>query len=148
MATTPSMTLRPGERASIRLPWRGSPGANYEWLKEVCGSRTRPEYDTASKSFRVARPHAQHVLDALVAEYGKVILGQYGDAATTCVEQCWNAKPENAIDCVCGCAGTNHGTGTPLGTEVQVGLSVEHTQVRAVYEVTAAGRHLIDISEA
>ncbi|QEA29479.1 hypothetical protein FGL91_13480 [Microbacterium sp. CBA3102] len=89
----PNMVLKPGERASIDLPWRGSPSANYEWLKEIYGTRTRPTFDREAKRFLVARPHAQHVLDALVDEYDRVLVVQYGHAATTCVEQCWNARP-------------------------------------------------------
>ena len=85
--SAPSMTLRPGERASIELPWRGGPGANFEWLKLVCGARTRPTFDRQSKKFLVARIHAQHVLEALIDEFGMVRVVQFGHASTTCVEK-------------------------------------------------------------
>lgn len=140
--TTPRMTLRPGERASIQLPWRGSSTANYDWLKEVCGERTRPLYDRQAKRFLVARPHAQHVLDALVDEFKQVLVVQYGHAATTCVEPCWNARPDTVTDCECGCAGANHGSGSPIGREVKDGLSVSHELTRATYLVTASGWQL------
>lgn len=136
------MILKPGERASIDLPWRGDSRANYEWLKAVCGSRTRPQYDPATKRFLVARVHAQHVLDALVEEYERVLVAQFGHTATTCVEHCWNANPDTAIECECGCAGTNHGTRQPLGSEVAPGLAVKHDLNRALYLVTSAGWEL------
>lgn len=138
----PSVVLKPGERASINLPWRGTPNANYEWLKDVCGNRTRPKYDPTTKRFLVARVHAQHVLDALVEEYGRVIVIQFGHAATTCVEQCWNANPNNAIECECGCAGTNHGSKVPFGREVTPGLAVKHELSQATYVVTKDGWEL------
>jgi len=135
----PSIVLRPGRRASIFLPWRDSSSANFIWLKEVCGQRTRPTYNATTKRFEVARKHAQYVLDALVEEYGKVEVVQYGNIATTCVERCWSANPNTVIDCECGCAGLNHGVGQPLGEEVTAGLSVQNDLVSATYIVTADG---------
>jgi hypothetical protein len=139
---TPIVTLRPDDRASIKLPWRGSSEANYSWLKEVCGPRSRPKYDPALKCFLVARSHTQRVIDALVKEYDQVSLIQFGHTATTCVEQCWNANPDKVIDCECSCAGTNHGSGVPLGKEIQDGLSVRHEFTQAEYIITSSGRHL------
>lgn len=142
MPDKPSVILRPRERASIHLPWRGSPGANYAWLREVCGERTRPEYDREAKRFLVARAHTRYVLDAMVEEYGEVSVQQFGYAATTCVEACWEANRDTTLECVCGCAGVNHGSGQPLGAEVTPGLSVHHELTEANYLVTAAGRSL------
>lgn len=141
----PNVVLRPGERASVELPWRGSPSANFEWLKEACGARTRPIFDRESKRFLVARPHVSHVIDALVDEYDQVLVVQYGDTASTCVEQCWNAKAETVADCECGCAGANHGSGHAMGKEVQAGLSVGHEFTSATYLVTAAGWRLLPV---
>lgn len=143
MPIRPNMILRPNERTSIALPWRGSGGANYARLREICGERTHPEYDRGSKRFLVARTHTQHVLDALVEEYGEVMVQQFGNASTTCVEACWNANPYTALDCVCGCAGVNHGSGGPLGNEVTPGLSVHHETTEANYLVTVTGRVLL-----
>ncbi|MGR4009867.1 hypothetical protein [Leucobacter sp. 1207-22] len=139
MPSIPTVILKPNARAAIELPWRGSPRANFDWLKDVCGKRTRPEYDRQSKRFLVARPHTRHVLDALVDEYGEVLVHQFGYAATTCVEACWDANPDNVIDCVCGCAGLNHGSGHPLGMQVAPGLSVHQELAEATYIVTANG---------
>lgn len=135
----PNMILKPGKRASIALPWRGSPSANFEWLKQVCGTRTRPAYDRKSKRFLVARNHTKHVLDALVAEYGAVEVTQYGNAKTTCVEQCWDARPDTVTDCECACAGANHGSGGPMGNHVEEWLSVRYEYTRANYLVTSDG---------
>lgn len=137
--TRVNMILKPGERASIALPYRGNPSANFDWLKEVCGDRTRPQYDRASKRFRVARAHTQHVLAALVDEFSQVHVTIYGHTRTTCVEQCWNARPETIADCECGCAGANHGSREPMGRQVQRGLSVQHDLTSAKYKVTRQG---------
>lgn len=140
----PEIILTPGQRAAVALPWRGSARANFDWLKDVCGERTRPEYDRTSKLFMVARPHAIVVLNALVDEYGRVRVVQHGDSTKTCVERCWNARPDTAIECECGCAGTNHGSRQPMGLEVKSGLSVQHRMTTVTYEVTAAGWRLLD----
>lgn len=143
MTTLPEVTLSPGERAVFKLPWRGGSSANYEWLKAICGERTRPKYNPISKCFLVARPHAQYVIDALVKEYGQVKVTQYGHTSVTCVEKCWNAKLETIAECECGCAGANHGSGRPLDTVLQGGLSVQHELTKAVYIATASGRTLL-----
>lgn len=118
------------------LPYRGDPAANFRWLKGVCGARTRPVYNRETKEFEVAREHTQFVIDALIAEYRRVRVVQYGHARTTCVDACWNASALTVADCVCGCAGANHGSRRPLGKEVRAGLSVENELVRADYVVT------------
>lgn len=136
---TPTVTLRPGKRASIWLPYRDGPSGNFRWLKDVCGTRTRPEYNQQTKQFEIAREHTQHVIDALVVEYGRVSVTQYGYARTTCVEACWTADPRTVAACVCGCAGANHGSKAPLGREVQAGLSITNEFTRAEWVVTANG---------
>ncbi|QDZ14207.1 hypothetical protein [Humibacter ginsenosidimutans] len=136
------MTLKPGRRASMWLPYRDDPGANFRWLKGVCGERTRPEYNRQTKEFEVAREHTQLVIDALVVEYRRVHVVQYGHARTTCVEACWNARLSTIADCVCGCAGANHGSGKPFGREVQAGLSVANELTCAEFIVTRKGWEL------
>lgn len=137
--TQPSLILKPRERASISLPYRGNPHANYDWLKQVCGDLTRPVYDRQSKRFQVARTHVGHVLEALVEEFSTVHVSIYGNTRTTCVERCWNAKLEAITDCECGCAGANHGSRGPMGKEVEQGLSVQHELTRADFIVTSQG---------
>lgn len=139
MTDPPSVILRPKSRAEIYLPWRGNPRANFEWLRCVCGDRTRPEYDRQSKRFYVARGHIQHIIQALVEEYGSVKVTQYGYRSTTCVQQCWNANPNSYLQCECGCAGRNHGSGVPMGHEVQSGLSVEYDLSVWEYQISRDG---------
>lgn len=129
--------LKPGKRGLIYLPWRGSRRANFDWLKDVCGSRTRPEYDRDAKCFLVARQHTDHVIKALLGEYGSVQVQQYGHQKIACIQQCWDANPSTHLDCECSCAGYNHGSGHPLGVQVQPGLSVEHDYSIAEFKLTA-----------
>lgn len=83
------------------------------------------------------RKHVSHVIDALVAEFDRVLVEQYGKLTTTCVEQCWNARSETIADCEC--AGSNHGSGQATGKEPTIGLSVQHEFTKAVYVVTTNG---------
>ena len=132
----PRLTLYPGnQRAEFYLPWRGSAGRNFEWIKTVCGKLTRPQYDKEKRRFMIARAHTDLVLEALLEEYSCVKVDHYGFAKTTCVEQCWNANPENFLQCECSCAGQNHGSGHPMGKEVISGLSIQGEYVLATYVV-------------
>ena len=75
--------------------------------------------------WRAPRTRMDRIIQGLVDEYGAVTVSQEGAAQTKCVEACWDAKPETRDRCVCGCAGSNHGSGFPLGHEVRPGLSVD-----------------------
>lgn len=130
----PEITLHPKySRAELYLPWKGGPSANFKWLKTVCGDSTRPQYDKKKKKFLVARTHTNVVLDALVEEFGRVKVRHFGYQKEACVEQCWNAKPENYLQCECSCAGKNHGSGSPMGKEVSEGLSIQGEYVLHAY---------------
>lgn len=110
-------------RTTIRLPYAAA-GGNFDLLKEICGERTRPQYD--KPHFSVARAHTPAVIDGLADHFDRVEVTLEGSARTTCVEACWTAKPETAWDCICGCAGKNHGTGKPEGAyAIAPGLVIE-----------------------
>lgn len=89
------------------------------------------------------RDNGGHLIDGLVEEFGTVIVIIHGTRKITCVDACWNGDPDRAWDCVCGCAGTNHGTRMPLGREVRPGLAVEHEHTRAEYRVDTDGWTLL-----
>lgn len=117
------MTLRPGKRAEVRgLPWTGKPSETYALLEDLIGASRRGQvlYDRQTKAFSVARSHAVELINGLAATYGQVHVIQYG-GVEKCVEACWNARPETAIDCECSCAGANHGSQRPVGRIVAEG---------------------------
>lgn len=117
-------TKRDG-RVRVRLPYQ-SGSANYDLLRDILRPSTvQIKYSSAERLFSVARTHAPHLIQGLAARFGSVTVRQYGWKQTTCVDQCWNARPETAWDCECGCAGTNHGSGHPLRHLVNSALSVE-----------------------
>lgn len=134
----PTVTLRPGARTTVQLPFRRGDG-NYQLLKDIRGPRTRPKYNRTTKLFEVARDNGDDLIKGLVEEFGTVRVVIYGNTRTTCVAECWGGNPDNAWNCVCGCAGSNHGSGYPLGVEVAAGLSVENQLTRAEYRVTRNG---------
>jgi hypothetical protein len=134
----PTVTLRPASRTTVQLPFRSGDG-NYQLLKDIRGQRTQPQYNRHTKLFEVARDGGDQLIEGLVDEFGKIRVIIHGNSRTTCVSECWGADPNNAWNCVCGCAGSNHGSGFPLGHEVAAGLSVENQHTRAEYLVTAQG---------
>lgn len=113
-------------RVQVEVPYRER-GGNYTMLQEICGERTRPEWNPRRKCFEVARSHLGALLAQLPAELGipvEVVL--HGASQTTCVEACWrDASPETVWECVCSCAGKFHGTGVAPPKDLGGGLSVE-----------------------
>jgi len=125
-----------GRRARVHLPFQTG-SANYDLIRDLLAPDVvQIKYERAAHVFTVARHHAQDLIDGLARHFGEVEVRQYGWRRTTCVEQCWNAKPESAWDCECACAGTNHGTRTPLAQLVAPGLSIEHDYTVHEYVVT------------
>ena len=111
-------------RTEIRLPYQPGSG-NYDLLKEICGEGTRPKYE--KPVFTVARNHTQSVINGLAERFDSVDVTLEGNARSTCVSECWDADPKNVADCVCGCAGKNHGTGKPEGAyTIAPGLVIEN----------------------
>lgn len=135
----PNLILKPNERASVYLPWSGDKKANYQWLKEICGTRTRPEFNRTTRYFDFNRKYASQVIAALVEKYERVLVTIHGNVSTTCVDKCWTANRETIVNCLCSCAGRNHGTGSPIGIEVKVGLSVMNTRGVQEFIVSANG---------
>ncbi|MEJ1116779.1 hypothetical protein WBN73_20935 [Paenarthrobacter sp. CCNWLY172] len=121
-------------RTQIRLPYQPG-GGNYALLKEVCGEATRPKYE--KPIFTVARNHTTAVIDGLAERFDRVEVTLEGNAYSTCVSECWEkAKPETVADCVCGCAGRNHGTGEPEGAyTIAPGLVLESEVTTYTYVI-------------
>lgn len=112
-------------KLQVRLPYRPS-GKNYGLLKDICGERTRPAWNRDRRCFEVAREPLVKLIDKLPDAIGRPIeVVLHGATQTKCVSACWAANPETRWECVCSCAGSNHGTGNPLPTEISSELSVE-----------------------
>lgn len=112
-------------KLQVTLPYRPG-GANYGLLKAICGEQTRPEWNRERRHFEVAREHLVKLIDVLPDEIGQPVeVVLYGATQTKCVSACWAANPDTRWECVCSCAGGNHGTGHALPTQVSADLSVD-----------------------
>lgn len=119
----------------VKLPYRPG-GANYHLLKDICGGRTRPKWNRGLRCFEVAREHLVKLINRLPNEIGRpveVIL--HGATQTKCVSACWAANPDTCWECVCSCAGANHGSGSPLPTQASADLSIETEYTSERYTV-------------
>lgn len=122
-------------RVVIWLPYaRGTRG----WLRSVCGTGTRPEFDRARKAWTVARPHFRRIVQAVADRYGSVDVYVDHTVRHACGAMCRNAEGD---DCQCSCLGDNHGNGRwhegwqPVGDE----WVVRNERVRRRFRVGAAG---------
>lgn len=103
-------------------------------LKEICGEATRPKYERPI--FTVASNHTTTVINGLAERFDRVEVTLEGNARSTCVSACWDADADNVADCVCGCAGKNHGTGEPEGAyTIAPGLVIENEITTHTYVV-------------
>lgn len=113
--------------------YRPVKGALFVWFdghgyEELLLRRIVPKYTrvTAEGAYwRVSRSQLRVLQNGLAELFGSVEVRVQGAAQTTCVEACWSGNPDNASECVCACAGSNHGSLEPLGTEVIPGLSIQ-----------------------
>lgn len=123
----------------VTLPYRPG-GGNYELLKAICGERTRPDWNRDRGYFEVAREHLVKLIEQLPDELGIAVdVVLYGASQTRCVSACWAASPDTRWECVCSCAGANHGTGYPLPVQVSSDLSVDTAYTSQQYRVTPRG---------
>ena len=118
----------------ITLPFAAH-GGNYLLLHELTSNRVSVDY--LRGHFYLKRTHAAKVIYGLAARGYEVHVTQDGYRRITCVAACWNANPDNAFDCECGCAGMNHGSGQPLSHEVNSELSVDGEYTRQQYVVSS-----------
>lgn len=140
-SVAPVVTIRPNKPTAVNLPFQPG-GENYRLLKGIRGPGTRePRWNPAEKVFEVPHAGTDRLIEGLVEEFGRVRVVVFGHVQTVCVRECWNAKANRAWECVCSCAGANHGSGHPLTHEVADGLSVEHGYSVARFDVDAAGWH-------
>lgn len=112
-------------KIQVSLPYRPG-GENYGFLQAICGERSRPEWNRRGGYFEVARVHLAKLIDQLADEIGQPVeLVLCGASQTKCVSACWAADPDTRWECVCSCAGANHGTGRPLPVQVSTDLSID-----------------------
>jgi hypothetical protein len=85
----------------LSLPYQ--PG-NRAWLRDRLGERVHLTWVKAGY-WAMAREHLMPLLEALVAEYGKVAVRLEFRQTQKCDRRCRDAQGD---DCVCSCLGTNH----------------------------------------
>lgn len=85
-------------------------------LLREAGPGTRPAWEPPS--WTVSRTALAAVVDLLAREYGCVEVITDGGVANKCDVRCRDARGD---DCICSCAGTQHGVGGPGAGEIVVG---------------------------
>lgn len=122
-----------GRRIVIRLPY--AEGHRF-WLRDVCGSGTRPDFDPVRKVWLVARPHFRRVVDALALRYGVVDVYVDHTVRSACGKLCRDATGD---DCTCSCLGDNHGSWTwrREWRRVDDHWLIRNEKMRRHYRVTA-----------
>ena len=97
---------RSGGRTLIRMPraW-----GDREWLREVMGAGTRPQWD--GSRWTVARKHYRTVVIAVVKRFGEVTLIEDYNTSSTCTESCQQAQVIPPEECECRCQGVHHSEG-------------------------------------
>ena len=112
-----TVTIRPGQRTLVQgVPWTG-PGGGYQAIKDCLAGQPRPQWSPADHGFTVTRTRTRELITGLLERHGPVRVIQHG-GTTRCVRECWDANPDTVTECVCGCAGRNHGSTRPLGSIV------------------------------
>jgi hypothetical protein len=120
-------------KVQVRLPYQPH-GANYHLLQDVCGEQTRPKWRSELRVFEVAREHLTKLIDRLSAAIGEPVeVVLHGVTQTKCVSACWAASPDTRWECVCSCAGSNHGSGRPLPIQPSADLSIDNEYTTEIY---------------
>jgi hypothetical protein len=103
--------MKDAKKSKVRLwmpylPFDDVSGGNRQWIKAVCGIKSRPEYDKATRSWTIARSHFSELLDALLREFGPVDVFEDHSEFEVCNVSCMTAQGD---ECECRCLGINHG---------------------------------------
>lgn len=97
---------RPVEgRVAIKMPYARN---NRAWLKDVLGSRIRPEWDKENRCWWVARNHFGAVVEAMRDRLGRIDVYVDFRGVERCDTRCKNARSR---ECDCQCLGKHHGEG-------------------------------------
>lgn len=106
------------------------------WLKDVCGARTRSDWDRGKRRWMVPRSHLAVLRDALVERFGlcAVFADNQISATVQCDTRCIEARGD---ECVCACGGLNHRGGEAgylqVGETTLVAQTSEYWTTRRVY---------------
>jgi hypothetical protein len=104
-------------RIVIKMPYDpADPGGNRRWLHAHLGRRIKPQY--AGGKWMIARPHLRHVVSGLAERFGFVHVYLDFLENRRCDTRCQEATGD---DCVCQCAGENHGGADYQRAWMQVG---------------------------
>jgi hypothetical protein len=101
-------------RVVVHLPYREG---NRDFLREA-GPGVRPGWDVVSRHWTVSRSAFMAIVDLLREEFGLVEVITDGSSTERCDTRCREATGD---DCVCSCAGSQHGLQTLTHGERVVG---------------------------
>lgn len=98
-------------RFYLHAPWLGE--SSRSWIKEACGSGTRPEWVRGKpvtmlptdSHWEIARSHLNRVIEGALKRYETVIVYRMVASQVRCDLRCVEARGH---DCVCSCGGRNH----------------------------------------
>jgi hypothetical protein len=114
---------RPLRESRLQVRFADCPD-NHAWIKDVCGPRTRPEWNSHHRVWLIARPRLHAIVRGLLERF-ELPVHVFAEFRTT--EQCDHTY-QNATDqrgeCTCPCLGARHGTAHHNGScpqWVQVG---------------------------
>lgn len=135
MVLVPAEITRPVHgNLIIRMPYAKD---NRTWLNKIAGRDAGVAFNKDTKTWTVKRTRFERMIEALAARWGMVEVTQFGSSQSKCVSACWNGNPDRVWECECSCAGSNHGSGVPIGKEVKPGLSVSTEYTQYTYQVRA-----------
>src|SRR5436309_274621 len=121
MVSTPSLPAvwRPVEgRIVVKMPYDpADPGGNRRWLHQYLGHRIKPQYAGGGR-WSIARPHLRQVVSGLAERFGLVHVYLDYLEDHRCDVRCQEATGD---DCVCQCAGQDHGGADYQRGWIQVG---------------------------
>jgi hypothetical protein len=114
---------RPLREGRLQVRFVGCPDSR-AWIKDICGSRTRPEWSSERRGWLVARAHLYAIVNGLLVRFE---LPVHVFVEFRANEHC-GQKCQGALDgeCTCPCLGVHHGTAVSGGSRsgwVQVGAA-------------------------
>jgi hypothetical protein len=116
-ALLPSVWRPVRGRIVVKMPYHAAdPGSNRRWLHAHLGSRIQLTY--AGGEWTVSRTHLRHVVSGLASRFGLVHVFLDYLEHQRCDIRCQEALGD---DCVCQCAGENHGGADYQRDWIQVG---------------------------
>lgn len=114
---------RPLREGRLQVRFAGCPDSR-AWIKDVCGSRTRPEWSPEHKVWLVARTHLHTMVSGLLERFGLPVHVFVEFRADEHFEP--TNQDVTGSECTCSCPGAHHETAVSCSSRsgwVQVGAA-------------------------